>query len=411
LYAIRAHVDPFQVAKSQTCGPLWPRDLENFSAFEQIFDECFGWFYRHIRIFECYGKFDYGDFRYFIPSPTYMCHPGTKWGHMGEMPREGYWNNNERDPLRGILLYYLRSGKQEAWELCKIMARHILDIDISHYPRWGMYTHTYGHCYLGINICGNPDHSWFLGLLEWVGVSGDFLAWEWILKCGEELLKEKKDFTSTDCRNAAMQVHIMTQFYLHTGDKRYLESAKKVIDIFIKLQKSDGSWPGRFSEPDGPPHPSFTEHAIMALADYFDATKDERILPILKKALKWALPGNGKDLKDVSEAGLILYGVAVVAENTNDPVYGEIIQNIFNILNIKQNRSSDSICRGDWYPIYEVYNVQNARDDDRPPQFCGQSRPLIPATVLAYAPRALWILAKQKGLKLPQNSKKVNLHQ
>jgi hypothetical protein len=74
--------------------------------------------------------------------------------------------------------------------------------------------------------------------------------------------KRKKDFTSTDCRNTAMQVHIMTQFYLHTGDKRYLESAKKVIDIFIKLQKSDGSWPGRFSEPDGPPHPSFTEHAL-----------------------------------------------------------------------------------------------------------------------------------------------------
>jgi hypothetical protein len=61
-------------------------------------------------------------------------------------------------------LYYLRSGKQEAWELCKIMARHILDIDISHYPRWGMYTHTYGHCYLGINICGNPDHCMVFGL-------------------------------------------------------------------------------------------------------------------------------------------------------------------------------------------------------------------------------------------------------
>jgi len=401
LTPVRAHIDPIQVAKSQVCGPLWPYDPENFPDAERIFDECFNWFQRHIETFKCYGKFDYGDFRYFIPSTTYMCHPGTKWGHMGEMPREGYWNNNERDVLRGILLYYLRTGNSEAWELCRIISKHILDVDIRHYPDYGMYTHSYGHFYLGANIYGKPDHSWLMGLLEWAGVSGDPIAWEWVLKCGERLASTKRNFSSTDCRNAAMQLHMMTQFYRYTGEKKYIELAQQIVETFIKLQKPDGSWPGFFNKPEGPPHPTFTEHAIMALGDYFDLTKDEKILPVLKKALAWVFPDNGKGVKDIDAIGLALYGLAIVGEYTGEPIFSEIALNVFQILDKKQNRSQDPICRGDWYPIYEIHNKEQAEDSGRPPQFCNQSRPLIPATVLAYSSRCLWFLAKYKGLILP----------
>jgi len=402
LRPVRAVVDPAQVAKSQACGPLWPRDPQHFPEAERVFDESFDWFRRHVEVLKCYGKFDYGDFRYFIPSTTYMCHPGTKWGQMGEMPREGYWHNNERDPLRGVLLYYLRSGRPEAWELCRNMARHALDVDICHYPRWGMYPHSYGHCYLGADLQGAADHSWLLGLLEWAGVSGDPLVWEWVLKCGEALAANNADFARTDCRTTAMQLHMMTQFYRYTGDSKYLEAARRPAEALIRLQKPDGSWAAYLGEPEKPHGGSFPEHAIMALADYFDATGDERVLPVLRKALTWAFPESGKRVAGmVSEAPLSLVGVAVMGEHTGEATFAEIAENVFRLLDTTQNRSPDLIARGDWWATYEVHNAPEAKDSDRPPQFCYQSRPLAPATVLAYAPRCLWLLAKQRGWRLP----------
>ena len=79
-------------------------------------------------------------------STTYLTCTG-KWKAKQEMPREGYWHNNERDTLRGILLHYFRTGDTRAFDLAAIAAQHAFDVDIRHHPHCGMYTHSYGHCY------------------------------------------------------------------------------------------------------------------------------------------------------------------------------------------------------------------------------------------------------------------------
>jgi hypothetical protein len=402
LEPVRGFVDPRQVAASQACGPLWPRDPEHFPEAERVFDECFGWFHRHAEVLKCYGKFDHGDFRYFTPSTTYMTHAGTKWGAMGEMPREGYWHNNERDPFRGLLLHYLRTGDPRAWELAQTVARHLLDVDLSHGPGWGMYTHTDGHCYLKQGA-GAPDHAWLLGLLEWAGVSGDPVAWDWTAKCGEQLAGLKTDFSKTDLRTTAMQLHMMCQFYLYTGERKYLDAARGPAEALIKLQKPDGTWSAYLAEPERPHGGTFVEHAIAAIADYAQASGDARALETLKRSLQWAFTDGGNKLGGATaEAGLTMYGAAIACELTGDASWAGIVENAFRLLDKSQNRSPDPIGRGDFWATWGVNNPAAASDAGRPPQFTYQSRPLAPGTTLAYAPRALWIIARQKGLTMSE---------
>jgi len=399
LKPVRGFVDPLQVARSRACGPLWPRDAKHFPEAERVFDECFGWFDRHVDLFRCYGKFDFGDFRYFVPSTTYMCHPGTKWGHMGEMAREGYWHNNERDVLRGLLLYYLRTGNPRAWELCQATARHLLDVDIRHFPHWGMYTHGYGHCYAAEGKGGEPDHSWLLGLLEWAGVSGDPLVWEWMLNCGDYLAGLTWDFSKTDTRTTSMQLHMMTQFYRYTGKEKYLQAASGPAEALLKKQKPDGAWPaylGRAEEGET----GFVEHAVMAPADYYAVTGDERFLEPLKKALQWVFSNQARPF-DVAEDPLTMYALALVGERTDEPAYAEMVREAFRSLDKRQNRSPDAIGRGDPWASWEVNNAEFSQQTGRPPQFYGQTRPLVPATILAYAPASIWFVAHKEKLALP----------
>ena len=243
LQPVRGHLDPAYATSTQALGPLAPRNLVAFAEFEPLFDESFGWLNRHIDQMKCYGKFDYGDFKYFTAATDYMCLPGGKWGEMGEMPREGYWHNNERDALLGLLLYYYRTADAEAWDRCEIVARHLLDVDLAHYPHWGMWTHTYGHCYLALDEAGAPDHSWLLGTLVWASLKGDPVAWDWVTRCGERLRSLNLNFEQVDARTGAVYLHMMCQFHSYTRDAKYLEAAKAPAAAFLKLQNSDGSWP------------------------------------------------------------------------------------------------------------------------------------------------------------------------
>lgn len=393
---VRGHLDPGYVSSTQALGPMQPRDVKNFREFERLFDESFGWLNRHTDLLKCYGKFDYGDFKYFTASTTYMCHPGTKWGEMGEMAREGYWHNNERDPLLGLLLYYFRTGDPAAWERCRIVARHLLDVDIRHHPHWGMWTHSYGHCYVALGEGGEPDHSWLLGMLAWAGASGDPMAWDWAIRCGEHLREFKADLTQTDARTAAVFLHMMCQFYQYTGQTKYLDSAQPVVAAFLKLQSANGSWPVYLASLEKPQVEGFVEHAVMALADYYSITGDARVLASLDKALAYLYGTEGHGDREVGEAPLALYALAILREKTGQARYADLAGRVLSRLCVSQNLSSDPVGRGDLMAEWGVNNPEAAKGSGRPPQFVGQTRPLAPACVLAYGQPALAALASTR---------------
>lgn len=405
LQPVRGLLDPRYVTGTGVLGPAQPRDAQSYPAFEKLFDESFGWLDRHIDLQKCYGKFDYGDFKYFTPATDYLCSPGTKWGEMGEMPREGYWHNNERDPLLGLLLYYYRSGDPAAWERCKIVARHLLDVDIRHFPHWGMWTHSYGHCYVALGEAGEPDHSWLLGLLVWAGASGDPVAWEWIKRCGERLRGLKMDFTQADARTAAVFLHMMCQFYQYTGEAPYLDAAKAPSEALLQLQNPNGSWPAYLGNLKQPRLEGFVEHVVMALADYYSLRPDQRARDSLDRAVVYLFGMDGDGKPDEGECPLALYALAQLAAKTGEKRYAATASKVLSKLCASQNLSPDLTGRGDLMAQWGVNNSAAAKGTGRAAQFLGQTRPLIPSCILAYGSPALAAIAHQQSNPTPQSRK------
>lgn len=384
LQPVRGHLDPECVNSTGALGVLSARNPQTFPKFEQLFDESFGWLNRHIDRMKCYGKFDYGDFKYFTAATDYMCDPGTKWGDMGEMPREGYWHNNERDALRGLILYYYRTGNPAAWDRARLVAQHLFDIDIRHHPHWGMWTHSYGHCYLGLGEGGEADHSWLLGMLDWSAISGDPVLQDWIWRCADRLSSWRVDFTQSDARSVSVYLHMMCQFYLHKGQSRFREAAVPAAEALLKLQNPNGSWPAYMGNLSQPRMEGFVEHAVVGLADYYSISDDARIVNSLDRAITYLFGEDGDGKVDVGESPLALYALAVLAEKTGKDRYATTARSVLEKLHASWNFSSDLYGRGDPWAQWGVNNTDGARGTGRPPQFLGQTRPLSPSCILAY---------------------------
>jgi hypothetical protein len=395
LTPVRGHLDAEYVATTNALGGLWPLHVERFPASEQLFKDCFGWLDRNIDDLKCYGKFDYGDWKYFTAGTDYYLGPGNKWGDQGEMPREGYWQNNERDQLLGLLLYYYRTGDPVAWERVKLVARHLFDVDIKHHKTWGMWTHSYGHCYVATAPAGEPDHSWLWGALAWCGVSGDPVTNEWLMQCGKNLLSKEIDFEKTDARTGSVYLHMMCKFHEHTGLMVYLDAAQAPARAFLKLQNANGSWPAYMGASGSPRTEGFVEHVIMALANYYALTKKQELVEPLRRALHYTFGERGEIQENIGEAPLALYGLAILASETGLPEYLNTATQVLKALRTAQEQGNNpaSIGRGDYWADWGVNNPKGAAGTGRPPQFLGETRPLSPGCVLAYAQQVLAPLA------------------
>ena len=393
LRPVRGHLDPAYVAGTMALGPLQPRDAKALPDMEDLFDESFAWLNRHIDLLKCYGKFDYGDFKYFTPSTTYLCTPGTKWGEMGEMPREGYWHNNEGDQLLGLILYYYRTGKPAAWERCRIVARHLLDVDMRHHPYFGLYTHSYGHCYVATADAGEPDHSWLLGLLAWAGISGDPTVWKWLLGCGEYLASLKPESIAGDARTTSVLLHMMCQFHRYTGEQKFLAAGKVAAEILLRYQNPNGSWPAYLGNPEKRTISGFTDHAVMALADFHALTGDERCAAAIERARGYVTsPEGAADGMDV--APLTIHGLALFSKTTGNDSCGVAALNGLKKVRASQNLSADPRGRGDTWAEWGENNPAGEKGTGRPPQFLGQTRPVTVGFILAYGQPALAMAEK-----------------
>ena len=325
---------------------------------------------------KCYGKFDYGDWKYFTAGTDYYLGPGNKWGDQGEMPREGYWQNNERDQLLGLLLYYYRTGDPVAWERVKLVARHLFDVDIKHHKTWGMWTHSYGHCYVATAPAGEPDHSWLWGALAWCGVSGDPVTNEWLMQCGKNLLSKEIDFEKTDARTGSVYLHMMCKFHEHTGLMVYLDAAQAPARAFLKLQNANGSWPAYMGASGSPRTEGFVEHVIMALANYYALTKKQELVEPLRRALHYTFGERGEIQENIGEAPLALYGLAILASETGLPEYLNTATQVLKALRTAQEQGNNpaSIGRGDYWADWGVNNPKGAAGTGRPPQGVEETR-------------------------------------
>ena len=397
LRPVRGHLAPDYVSSTGALGLMAPFNSVRFPRLEQMFVENFGWLNRHIDEQKCYGKFDYGDFKYFTAGTNYLTLPGMKWGDEGEFPREGYWHNNERDPLRGLILYYFRTADPAVWERCRIVARHALDVDIRHAPHYGMWTHSYGHCYLALGEGGEPDHSWLLGLLHWAAISADPVAEDWVKRCGQRLAGLHFDFEQVDARTAAVFLHMVCQFYLHTGASAYLDAAQPAVASFCKLQNPNGSWPAYLANQRQPRIEGFVEHAVMALADYYSIRKAPQVRQAIDRALVYLFGEGGDGKVDTGESALALYALASMAAATGESRYSRTALKVLDKLRDHLNLSPDTLGRGDLWAEWGPNTTDTPGGANRPAQLLGQTRPLAPATLLAYGQPAMAVIEKNQS--------------
>jgi hypothetical protein len=81
------------------------------------------------------------------------------------------------------------------------------------------------------------------GLLHWADIRGDPVAADWVRRYGERLAGLRLDLEQADARTMAVFLHMMCQFYLHTGVPTYLEAGRPAVAAFRKRQNPNGSWP------------------------------------------------------------------------------------------------------------------------------------------------------------------------
>jgi hypothetical protein len=242
-------------------------------------------------------------------------------------------------------------------------------------------------------MAGEPDHSWILGMLHWASVSGDPVAKEWITRCGEDLRNLSLDWEKADARSVSVYLHMMCQFYLATSRAEYFEAAHQPAQVLLKFQKANGSWPAYLGNPKEKIE-GFVEHVTMALADYYALRHDEAILKALDQAMDFLFGKKGEKPVDVGESSLALYALAILGNTTGLSRYADLAVAVLEKLHAQLNLSPDPLGRGDPWAQWGINNSELAKSSGRPDQLLGQTRPLSPASMLAYGQPAFALLAR-----------------
>ena len=124
----------------------------------------------------------------------------------------------------------------------------------------------------------------------------------------------------------------------------------------------------------------------------------KKILEALDRAMDYLFGRDGEKPPDPGESSLALYCLAVLATITGQRKYTELGVNILEKLYGQLDLHDDPYGRGDSFAHWGVNNPEGARGSNRPSQFLGQTRPLVPASNLAYAQPCLGAIARKRGL-------------
>lgn len=235
----RGLVDPAYVASTGVFGQTLAAGKPGFERVDRMLERVFGWFERHMDGGWTWGKFDYGDLRYIVYTPESRmgrAYRGTERG-----PRAGYWNNNENDPLQGLLAHFYLTGQRRAWELASRAARHLLDVDIRHGEQTGLYTHTFGHCYRAMGY-RSMDHLWLDGLATYCFATGDPFARQDLEALGRMALAEiqRRPFAEDNLRNFVLGITMNLMFFAATHEPEHLEAALGVARDLMAYQTEEG---------------------------------------------------------------------------------------------------------------------------------------------------------------------------
>jgi hypothetical protein len=234
----RAAVDPYAVDEAKVLGPMGPAAD---SSAEPAIQNAAEWVGRHHEFFDIRYKFDHGDLLYIIESPY---HEEYRHVSLKVHPRVGYWNNNEEDPIHGLFLHGLRTGDPSWFSLVEMMGRHLWDVDMRHYPMWGMHTHSHGHCFRSLTSQAT-DHFWITSLIDYYLLTGDPDVLEGIrglARYAADHLREIR-YANSNLREVSIAIMQCVDNYNVLYEESLLDSAENMAAQIVEEQKPDGYFP------------------------------------------------------------------------------------------------------------------------------------------------------------------------
>jgi hypothetical protein len=260
---------------------------------EAALERATGWFARHRAHFGVRGKFDLGDLRYLAMSPY-----ATQYRHrsLKTHPRIHYWNNNEEDPIHGLFLAAWRRGDAAILDLVAPMGRHLWDVDVRHYPYWGMHTHSGGHCFRSIADRAT-DHFWVTALIDYYVLTGDpdvLAGVEGLAAYAAEHLTAIR-YAETNLREVTIAVMQAVEYHAVLHRDELLVAAEEMAAQMLAEQHPDGYFPGFGAQARGGgpeaawPHALFGTLAVEALCALDQARPRPEWREAVRRQLDWFL--------------------------------------------------------------------------------------------------------------------------
>lgn len=190
------------------------------------------------------GMIDYGD---------------TRGAGSGE--RGGFMQNNAYDTSWVSWLMYLRSGERRYWSRAFSSALHSADIDVVHHSTrtpievGGVRIHGPNHvqynaeAIAGSSVC--PNHEWLEGFLLTYHLTGDERYLDIAKGVVDHLLRALDagwigpvyNAKWNGARNLAWPLLAMGVMYDAMGDTRYLDAGRKILGSMKQIQLENGSFP------------------------------------------------------------------------------------------------------------------------------------------------------------------------
>lgn len=224
---------------TKALGDVFPYRPERYPGIEAALrDEFYSWYLNS----QCQGMLDYGD---------YM--------QVTSGPRAGFMGNNEHDTIQALLLQYVRTGEADYLGSAAAYARHVIDVDLIHhssYPheRGGVRAHGQRHLLYEtaftadgpLQTSVDTGHQWVEGLLSYAFISGDERALEAALSIGDCLLR-LIDLgwcrPEPGPRNSGWPLIALAALAEATGEPRFLEGCRTIVEQVAPAQEPAGYWP------------------------------------------------------------------------------------------------------------------------------------------------------------------------
>jgi len=250
---------------------------------------------------DAYGFLAFGDTLHYVWNNGKS--RGTPW--------DIAWDSNYYDLAHIAGLYFARTGEPKYLEWFRDQTWHFMDVDVCHwnpgFKRGGSSRRCPATNHVGydppdhmspiINVAF--DHHKSESLFERFYLLGDRRA----LKVATELAehaRRHKDGDYGGTRKPGHQIISLLAGYRHTGEKKYLERARKVIDAGIKRLEANG---GVFNKRIG-----FTDGiCIEGFAKYYLATGEKDVLAAIKKYCDWLAQNNKQHYANAAFGHALLY--------------------------------------------------------------------------------------------------------